>query len=64
MRLTCGVPEELNYQTKPEIAFERGEMPCQWVAADELYGDSSSFRDGVAGLDKWYFMEVSCSSHF
>jgi SRSO17 transposase len=71
MRQTCGVPGDLGYQTKPEIAlamlqkaFERGELPGQWVAADELYGDSPAFRDGVAALEKWYFVEVSCSSHF
>ena len=70
MRQACGVPEELSYQTKPDIALEllqkalaRGELPCQWVAADELYGDSPTFRDGVAALDKWYFVEVSCSAH-
>jgi SRSO17 transposase len=69
-RQDCGVPEEISYQTKPEIALEmlkkaleRGELPCQWVAADELYGDSPVFRDGVAALNKWYFVEVSCSSH-
>lgn len=69
-RRTCGVPEELGYQTKPEMALEllqtaleRGELPNQWVAADELYGDSPAFRDGVAKLGKWYFVEVSCSSH-
>jgi SRSO17 transposase len=69
-RQDCGIPEELYYQTKPEIAlemlqkaFERGELPCQWVAADELYGDSPIFRDGVVDLGKWYFVEVSCSSH-
>ncbi|MCP5038854.1 MAG: IS701 family transposase, partial [Rhodobacteraceae bacterium] len=70
-RQACGVPEELSYQTKPEIALEmlqkaleRGQLPCQWVAADELYGDSTAFRDGVAALGKWYFAEVSCSTHF
>lgn len=69
-RQACGVPEELSYQTKPEIAlgllhkaFERGEVPCQWVAADALYGDSPAFREGVADLGKWYFVEISCSSH-
>jgi SRSO17 transposase len=70
MRQICGVPEELEHQTKPEIALamlqqalERGELPCQWVAADELYGDSAAFRDGIAALDKWYFVEVSCNTH-
>jgi SRSO17 transposase len=71
MRRNCGVPEELTSQTKPEIAlqllqkaFERSELLCQWVAADELYGDSPAFRDGIAALNKWYFVEVSCAAHF
>lgn len=65
----CGVPEELSYQTKPEIglellknALQRGELPLQWVAADEVYGDSPIFRDGIATLDKWYFVEVRCTT--
>ena len=69
MRQVCGVPEELSYQTKPEIALEllenaleRSELPFQWVAADELYGDSPTFRDGIAALDKWYFAEVRCTT--
>ena len=28
--------------------------------ADALYGDSADFRDGVAQLNKWYFVEVAC----
>lgn len=69
LRQACGVPNELVYQTKPEIALEllenalqRGELPCKWVAADELYGDSPTFRDGIAALEKWYFVEVSCTT--
>lgn len=69
LRQACGVPEELSYQTKPEIALhllenalERGDLPFQWVAADELYGDSPLFRDGIAALDKWYFAEVRCTT--
>jgi len=64
-RKACGVPEELPYRTKPQIgvellhrAVERGSLPFQWVAADELYGDSPVFRDGVAAMHKWYFVEV------
>jgi len=37
-------------------------LPFQWVAADELYGDSPAFRDGVAALGKWYFTEVKSTS--
>ena len=65
----CGVPEELVFQTKPEIGLEllkkavkRGGLPFQWVAADELYGDAPAFRDGVAALNKWYFTEIKCNT--
>ena len=68
-RQMCGVPKERSYQTKPEIALEllahaleRGELPFQWVAADELYGDLPAFRDGIAALDKWYFVEIRCTT--
>jgi SRSO17 transposase len=68
-RAACGVPKTLTYQSKPQIALDllrralvRGGLPFQWVAADELYGDSPAFRDGVAELGKWYFTEVKCST--
>jgi SRSO17 transposase len=68
-RLSCGVPKDLTFQTKPEIglellqkAKERGSLPFQWVAADELYGDSPTFRDGVAALNKWYFTEIKSTT--
>jgi SRSO17 transposase len=65
-RQACGVPHDLRYKTKPHIALEllqaavhRGSLPFRWVAADELYGDSPAFRDGVAALEgKWYFTEI------
>ena len=68
-RKACGVPEELGFKTKPQIALDllqemqqRNDLPFQWVAADELYGDSPAFRDGVAAMGKWYFTEVACSN--
>lgn len=68
-RQQCGVPTDLSYKTKPEIALEllqatvkRGKLPFQWVAADELYGDAPAFRDGVAALNKFYFTEVKSTS--
>jgi SRSO17 transposase len=58
-RIACGVPEELEFQTMPEIglellrrAIQRGDLPFRWVAADALYGDSPAFRDGVAELNR------------
>lgn len=68
-RQACGVPEDLGYKTKPEIGLEllqkaqkRGRLPFSWVAADELYGDSPAFRDGVAELRKWYFTEIKSTT--
>ena len=73
-RKACGVPADLTYQTKPEIglallqaAIKRNtplEQPLlfAWVAADALYGDSPTFRDGVAALDKWYFTAIKSTS--
>jgi SRSO17 transposase len=70
LRKACGVPKELRYLTKPEIALkllqamiERNKtlaiaLVFQWVAADALYGDSITFRDGVAELKKWYFAAI------
>lgn len=68
-RKACGVPHSLRSQSKPEIglnllrrAVERNTLPFQWAVADELYGDSPAFRDGVADLNKWYFTEIKCST--
>jgi SRSO17 transposase len=68
-REACGVPSDLKTKTKPEIGLDllkraigRGSLPFQWVAADELYGDSPAFRDGVVALNKWYFTEIKCST--
>ena len=66
-RRACGVPEDLAFKTKPQIALDllqealnRGSLPFRWVAADELYGDAPAFRDGVAAMGKWYFTEIAC----
>jgi SRSO17 transposase len=73
-RKACGVPTDLTYQTKPEIGLDllraalkrNGQLEepllFQWVAADELYGDSPAFRDGIAALGKWYFTETKTTS--
>jgi SRSO17 transposase len=68
-RQTCGVPAGLKHRTKPAMALDmlknalqRGDLPCQWVAADALYGDAPAFRDGIAALNKWYFVEVRCTT--
>jgi SRSO17 transposase len=68
-RQACGLPEDVTFQTKPEIALtllkdavRRGSLPIRWVAVDALYGDAPAFLDGVAALGKWYVAEVACST--
>jgi len=69
-RQACGVPNDLVYKTKPQIALEllqavvhRDSLPFRWVAADSLYGDSPAFRDGLAALEgKWYFTEIKATT--
>lgn len=63
----AGVPEEMGFRTKPAIALdllrqarEAGHLPGSWVAADEVYGNSPVFRDGVAALGLWYVGDVAC----
>jgi SRSO17 transposase len=63
----AGVPAGTELATKPELALEMitaaaaAGMPASWVAADEAYGDSGAFRDGVAGLGLGYVVAVSCT---
>ncbi len=61
----CGIPETLSFQTEPALGLEmiadwmrRGVVPFRWVTADETYGKSPSFLEGIAALDKWYLVEV------
>jgi len=68
-RKKCGVPKGLVFKTEPELGLQmlteinkRGVVPFAWVNADEHYGMNPDFLDGVAGLDKWYFAEVPCTT--
>ena len=65
-RAAAGVPAEMKFATKPELALEMitgavtAQMPASWVAADEVYGDNGAFRAGVAKLGLSYVLAVSC----
>jgi SRSO17 transposase len=58
-RAEAKIPDEVVFRTKPEIALDllrravAAEVPRGWLLADEAYGNSSQFRDGVRelGLD-------------
>lgn len=63
-RGVAGVPEEIAFATKPEIALEqvRGALasgvPAGVVLADAGYGDDSGFRDGITELGMPYAVGI------
>lgn len=67
-RQEAGVPPEVVFRTKPELALEmvqeavqRG-VPFRWVTADSVYGDSPTFVQGVRGLGRWYVVDTSADA--
>jgi SRSO17 transposase len=67
-RTRTGIPEEVAFQTKPEIALEqlraltRTETPKGVVLADAAYGNDSEFRRGVRGLNLFYVVGIQKST--
>lgn len=65
-REKCGVPEDIEFKTKPELGLEmiqalrrEGTLPGQWVVCDEAFGGNGDFLDRIAGLALYYLAEVS-----
>ena len=55
----AGVPEERrNYRSKTKLALDLGHLKAGWVAADDAFGMSPSFRDGLAALGMSYVLDV------
>jgi SRSO17 transposase len=64
-RKKCGIPSEVQFQTKIEIGLEllekqmqRGLLPGRWIGCDSFFGSDGAFRDTVAGWGKWYLAEI------
>ena len=65
VREKAGVPEEVEFQTKPEIALDqiragggRQHGPVGVVLADAAYGINTEFRDGLTELGLQYVVGV------
>ena len=60
----AGVPEEISFQTKPEIALDQlrtlilSDLPRGVVLADAGYGNETGFREGVRSLKLVYALGV------
>jgi SRSO17 transposase len=67
-REEAGVPEEVVFRTKPELAVEMLSVavaegvPFRWVGGDSVYGDSPTFVQGVRQLGKWYVADTACDT--
>ncbi|SCG14841.1 SRSO17 transposase [Micromonospora echinofusca] len=63
----AGVPDEVGFATKPELAAEMitdaldAGVPAGWAAADEAYGNSAAFRAGLREHEIGYVLAVSRS---
>src|SRR6266446_2309334 len=64
-RKKAAVPEEISFQTKPQIGIEllrrtrtHGLVRFDWVIADEFYGHNGTFLDHLEGMQQRYVVEV------
>lgn len=68
-REEAGVPANVVFRTKPELALEMVQsavtegVPFRWVTSDSVYGDSPTFAQGVRALGKWYVLDSSADAH-
>jgi SRSO17 transposase len=65
----AGVPEEIEFQTKPMLALdmvrqaqEEGVSPAP-VLGDSVYGDNAEFRQGLRDLGMEFFLQVDPGKH-
>ena len=67
-RKAAGVPEDVKFQTKPQIALDQirdavqQDVPCGVVVADAGYGVDGQFRSGVTKLGLEYIVGVQSAA--
>ncbi|MCL1803627.1 MAG: IS701 family transposase [Eubacteriaceae bacterium] len=69
-RKEAGVPEDLEFQTKPDLALDmikqatQAGVPYTWVAADCAYGEATKIRSYLEENKKCYVLAISGKQHF
>ena len=65
----CGIPDSTPFQTKHELAIalvegvmSQRQVPAQWVACDEGFGNDPAVLDHIAQHGLWYLAEVPCTT--
>ena len=66
-RKKCGIPKEIRYQTRHELALDmlennREHLPHSWIAGDDEMGRSSDFRRDLRALGERYLLAVPSNS--
>jgi SRSO17 transposase len=67
-RQEAGVPDEVTFRTKPEIALEQIReaveqgVPQGVVLADAGYGNTTAFRDGITAMGLTYAVGIQAST--
>src|SRR5664279_2757450 len=67
-RKEAGVPKEVSFQTKPDIALAQirslvnEDVPRGVVLADAAYGDDSGFREGLVSLELCYAVGIKSTT--
>ncbi|HLH67518.1 MAG TPA: IS701 family transposase [Candidatus Dormibacteraeota bacterium] len=67
-RARAKVPEEVGFQTKPELAIAMLEhawaqgVPMRWVTGDEVYGDAPRLRETIERHGRGYVLTVSSTT--
>lgn len=68
-RTQAGVPEEIEFQTKPQLAAElvdqslEDELPIEWVTADSVYGSNFELRQHLIDRELTFVMAVESNTH-
>ncbi|SCG43637.1 SRSO17 transposase [Micromonospora inositola] len=66
-RSEAGVPDEIRFATKPQLAARMIDeavaagLPCRWVAGDEAYGGDPRLAAALRGHRLGYVLAVACS---
>ena len=67
-RKEAGVPREISFQTKPDIALGQirslvnEDVPRGVVLADAAYGDDGAFREGLVSLGLYYAVGIKSAT--
>jgi len=67
-RKKCGVPKEIRYRTRQELALEMlasngKHLPHKWIAGDDEMGRSSRFRRDLRALGEQYLLDVPSNTN-